>query len=242
MRRYDTLLLDADGTLFDFNLSEKTALKVVLSQKGIECGDNIISAYHKINAEQWRQLERGETTREKLRVDRFSRLIEYLRGEGMPNDIEAEILAGEYEDELARQGFLFDGALDVCRGLSRQCGLYIVTNGLTNVQRGRFSHSPIMHYVNKLYISEEIGAVKPDPAFFFAVLEDIGINDEASKSRTLVVGDSPSSDIAGGVNSGLDTCLYDPDNSFADICTPEPTYKINSLDELFRIVGTFADA
>ncbi|MCD7776401.1 MAG: YjjG family noncanonical pyrimidine nucleotidase [Firmicutes bacterium] len=237
MRKYDTLLLDADGTLFDFDLSERTALTNVLDGVNIKADENILSAYHEINAERWRALERGETTRDALKVERFSRLIGYLLRCGCSLSIKAEDMAKKYENELSHQGFLIEGAVEVVRALSAECELYIITNGVEKVQRGRFSSSPIMPYIKDVFISENIGAVKPDTEFFRIVLSSIGIDfdDSLAKSRVLVVGDSQSSDIRGGVDSGLDTCWYNPSGKASGELPSK--YEIKRLYELLDVVG-----
>ena len=49
----------------------------------------------------------------------------------------------------------------------------------------------------------------------------------------LVVGDSPTSDILGGINSGIDTCWYNPNKMESKY---KPTYEIRALEELKNIL------
>ena len=79
-----------------------------------------------------------------------------------------------------------------------------------------------------MYISDALGVQKPDKAFFDIVLDDIS---EKDTSRILVVGDSLTSDMQGGRNAGLDTCLYDPRGRVTlphELCD----YRIERLIEL----------
>jgi 2-haloacid dehalogenase len=57
------------------------------------------------------------------------------------------------------------------------------------------------------FISEEMGCAKPEKRFFDLVAAAIPDFDPAS---AIVIGDSLSSDIQGGINAGLDTCWYNP--------------------------------
>ena len=97
--------------------------------------------------------------------------------------------------------------LEQIRALAPRCTLAIVTNGVARAQRGRFEGSPLAGLVSHLFISEELGAAKPDPAFFAAVLRALGGPD---KSRVLMVGDNLATDVRGGLEAGLPTVWYNP--------------------------------
>lgn len=231
--RYDTIFFDADGTLYDFDTSEAEALSESLISVGIEPTPAIIALYHDINLAQWKALERGETTREKLRVDRFRILLDEMARQGMPSDADPHELCEYYVERLSEKCILILGAEDVCRNLSKYISLYIITNGLTRVQTGRFSRSPISKYFKDVFISESMGATKPERAYFDMALERAGIKSEEEKHRVLVVGDSLTSDIAGGNGAGLDTCWYNPEcHESGDVI---PTYTIKKFDELYEI-------
>ena len=81
--------------------------------------------------------------------------------------------------------------------------LALITNGLRDVQRPRLAGSAIGDYFAEVIISEEVGAAKPDPAIFDAAFELLG---RPPRAKVLLIGDSLSSDIAGGRDYGLDTC------------------------------------
>ncbi|MDU4473405.1 MAG: HAD hydrolase-like protein, partial [Clostridium perfringens] len=53
----------------------------------------------------------------------------------------------------------------------------------------------------------------------------------SDKSKVLMVGDSLTSDIQGGINFGIDTCWYNP-NKIKNETSIKPTYEISSFDEL----------
>ena len=226
MNEYKYLLFDADNTIFDFNRSEREALALTFSSFGIELNDKQHTVYHDINDALWKKLEKCEVTRERLKILRFAQFTEYLgREELMPEEI-----ASVYVDMLSRQSFLIDGALEVCRELSESFPLYLITNGITSVQRRRFGASPVKAYFKDIFISEEMGVAKPALEYFLKVSDLIGDSD---RSHYLVIGDSLSSDIKGAVNFGCDSVWIAPEGSVSDL----PTYTVNSLSKIRDILS-----
>ena len=137
-----------------------------------------------------------------------------------------------YENALSHKGFLIKGAIDICKTLSEHCDLYIITNGFRHIQTGRFSASPLLPFFKQVFISQDIGVEKPDPRFFAFVEDHIP---SFQKQTALVVGDSLSSDIAGGLQYGLDSCWFNP----SGVMPPENMkihYTISSLSELQQII------
>ena len=160
MPRYDVVLFDADNTLFDFDRSEREALAGLLRAHGLPGGAADVALYHKINQGLWDRFDRGEVRREWLVVERFRAFLEAAGRQGDPRQLNREYLR-----RLGESGHLLPGAYDLCRSLARCCTLAIVTNGVAVAQRGRFERSPLKELIPWLFISEEVGASKPDPAF-----------------------------------------------------------------------------
>ncbi len=225
--RYSTVLLDADMTLLDFDADEAAALSDALRDFGIICTEEIRSLYHNINKGLWEEYELGIITKQQIGENRFTRLLEALGAEG--DGVELNKI---YMGYLCNGGRTLDGAHNICRKLSESgAKLYIITNGTTHIQKSRFSRSGLEKYIDGVFISDEIGFQKPKKEYFDAVFKSI---DEADKSRIIVVGDSPSSDIAGGINTGLDTCRFNPKRLPDGKYTP--TYTVHELSEIFGIV------
>lgn len=221
---YKYLLFDADNTLLDFNASEAQALKETLSLCPLGFTDEVHKRYHIINDLLWKKLERGETTRDKLRIERFVQLYNEF---GMDGELYGKSTADIYAEKLSGQGILVDGAINVLSALSKKYDCYIVTNGTYEIQVKRLSKTPIESYVKYSFISEKIGYTKPDKVFFDKVVEYIGDSD---RSKYLVIGDSLSSDIAGAINAGMDSVLISEEIS------DMPTYCIKEIRELFSIL------
>lgn len=227
MPRFETLLFDADNTLFDFSSAEKKAITQTMQCFDIVPDTALIVAYSRINDEMWHRLERGEITKAALRTARFE---EFCRQFGFSCD--ASQMASTYLGALSAQTALIEGALDVCRTLSGACRLYIVTNGIKSVQTRRFSASLLKDYFSGVFISEEIGFEKPHRGYFEAVARQI---ENFIPQRTLLIGDSLSSDIKGGIDAGLPTCWFNPERKKA----PEDLaidFEIAALHELLPLV------
>lgn len=227
MARYSTVLFDADQTLLDFKRSERAALIDALASMGVTPSEDMICGYSEINSATWKKLERGEITKNQLRTVRFR---SFCQAYGLSLDV--PLLADRYLDSLATQSFLMDGALEVCRTLAEYCRLYIITNGIAAVQHGRFDPSPLRPLFLDTFISDELGAEKPSPEFFKRVFARIPDFDPRT---TLVVGDSLTSDMAGGIAVGLDTCWLNPSDK------PKPadmpiTYIIEKLEDVIPLV------
>lgn len=227
MSRYHTVLLDADNTLFDFTRAEREAIGQTLRFFDIAPSEERIALYSKINLGVWKRLERGEITKSALRTTRFGEF-----GEALGISLDAVKAADVYQDFLSEGAYLLPGALEVCRALSGTHKLYIITNGIKEVQRKRLSASPISSYFADVFISDEIGFEKPHKAFFDAVAKRIEC---FSAKHTLVVGDSLTSDIKGGIAAGLDTCWFDQSGK-EDSGEISYTYRIGALEELLPLL------
>ena len=227
MPRYDVILFDADNTLFDFDRAEEEALRATLARYGLPVTARSVAAYLAINRELWARFDRGEVSREWLVVERFARLLRTL---GRPGDPAAMNRA--YLTRLGEGAFLLPGAEALCRALAPRCTLAIVTNGVALAQRARFEASPLRDVVPWLFISEEVGASKPDPAFFAPVLRALG---EPDRARVLMVGDNLLTDIRGGINAGLDTAWFNP-NHLPGGPDVRPTWEVDGFPALEALI------
>ena len=226
--KYSVLLMDADDTIFDFPVCEYNALRSAMTEKGLYFDDGICAEFSRINAALWKRFEIGEITRSELRVRRFREMIEKCFSEIEDTEKNSVALADLYVHYLAQNAVYIDGAREALSVLKDIFDIYIITNGLRPVQENRFVISGLGEYVRGMYISDALGVQKPDKAFFDIVLDDIS---EKDTSRILVVGDSLTSDMQGGRNAGLDTCLYDPRGRVTlphELCD----YRIERLIEL----------
>ena len=217
-----TVFLDLDDTLFDFHRSEREAISLTLSHFGIEPTDAIRKRYSEINRSMWEELELGNMTREEILVRRFELLFAELRVDVCGMDARHT-----YEWELGSSYFYIDGAQELLSELSEKYDLYLMSNGTAAVQDRRISASGIAKYFKGIFISEKIGYNKPSIEFFERCFDKIP---DFDKSTAIIIGDSLSSDIQGGINAGIKTCHYNSRGEKKEGITPD--YTINTLDEL----------
>lgn len=233
---YRLLIFDADGTLYDYDRGERYALSAAFRDLGITFNEaRMLPIYRRINGAIWRAFENGEIHQSDISTRRFSEL---LRALGITADV--PLLSSAYLAHLAEADFLIPGAEEVIKELAVRYSMAIVTNGLSRVQRGRFGRSSIIEHFHPIVISDEVGVQKPDPRIFDHVFESYP---EVPRHETLMIGDSLSSDIAGGVAAGIDTCWYRPDAEEnrrkapgSRVFIPDPTYEIVHLSDLRRLL------
>ena len=227
--KYRNILLDADGTLLDFSKSEKESLFEALVLSGMTPLEEHLKVYSRINDGLWKMLERGEIERNVLTYKRFE-----LLGEHFGFQLDAKKIAGDYMNALSQRGDMLDGAEEFLKALkNKKYNIYIVTNGVEPVQSKRLAASLIPRYAKDIFISGAIGYEKPDVRYFEYVAEHI---EGFDKKTALIVGDSLTSDIRGGINFGIDTCWYNP----CDTTVPKDiniTYVVNKLDKIFDIIS-----
>ncbi|KQC08418.1 MAG: hypothetical protein APR54_04630 [Candidatus Cloacimonas sp. SDB] len=223
--KYKLILFDADGTLFDFDKAEKGAFFKTMQKFGIINGlDLLHRKYDEINKSIWLDFQGKKITSDKLRIERFRRLFSLERIE-----LPAEEISPVYLKNLAKGIDLIPDAEKIVKYFNDKCKVALATNGLSEVQRPRFAASALAEYFQHIYISEEIGFPKPEKQFFDYIFAELPYSDSA-----IIVGDNLSSDIAGGINSNIDTCWFNPQqiNNATDI---RPTYEIRDLNELKEI-------
>jgi YjjG family noncanonical pyrimidine nucleotidase len=226
--KYSWLLFDADGTLFDYDKAESAALRKTFSGFDLRFRDPYLALYQRFNGQLWSDFEKGLVSQQEIRTRRFELLFDEI---GQSCDLEA---FGElYLVHLAQGTDLIDGAHEVVRALYGRVGLLIITNGIPEVQRPRFGRSAIRDYFADVVISGEVSAAKPSPRIFDAAFEIMG---DPARDQVLIVGDSLTSDIAGGSSYGIGTCWFNPAGDPRP-SAPRIDHEIGTLDQLLTLPG-----
>jgi 2-haloacid dehalogenase len=224
---YKWLLFDVDGTLFDFEKAESKALANTFKQFGLVHSDDVATIYKKINSQIWVELEQGKITPQALGSTRFQRLFD-----ATGQSADTTTFSKAYLYHLGTCSNLIDGTENLLQQVSPSFQLAIITNGLSDVQRPRLAASPIEHYFKSVTISDEVGVAKPDGRIFDIAFASMG---NPAKEDVLIIGDSLSSDMKGGVDYGIDTCWYNANGKQFPNGLPI-TYEINQLMQLIDIL------
>lgn len=223
------LLIDMDDTVLDFKKSEYVAIRKTLREAGIEPTEAVCARYSQINQSYWERLERKEVTREQLQVGRFADLMQEM---GMEAD--AERCAVQYMENLSAGHDFLPGAESALEKLSQNYKLYLASNGNTQTQQRRIALAGIQRYFEQIFISGVVGVDKPDKEFFRYCFARIPGFDPR---KTMIVGDSLTSDILGGKNAGIATCWVNPNHKPGrpDIVAD---YEIESITQLEALLET----
>ena len=222
------LLIDLDDTILDFKKAEHIAVKKTLADFGVEPTDAVCQRYSIINQQHWEAMERKEMTRQQVLEGRFAVLFREL---GLP--VDAAECSRCYTQNLSIGHYYLPGAREAVERLSKKYKLYLTSNGTAWVQRSRLSSTDLESFFRDVFISQEIGYNKPAIEYFTGCFAKIPGFDPA---RTMIVGDSLSSDIRGGKNAGIATCWVNPKHKTADLVKPD--YEIEDLAQLETLLDT----
>ena len=202
MERRNKVFFDVDDTLLDFHTSERNAITTAFRDFALPVNEAVLRRYSEINLSCWEALEKGTMTRGEVLVRRFAILFEELGVDASPEQVH-----DRYESLLESGHYFVPGATELLETLSPRYDLYLISNGNTVTQECRLKSAGIGPYFKGIFISEQIGANKPSKAFFdacFAAIPDFRRED------AVIVGDSLTSDILGGINAGVRTCWFNP--------------------------------
>lgn len=221
---YTTLLFDIDDTLLDFKLAEHYAISTLMTELSVEANDANIQRYSQINQGYWEEFEKGLLTKEVLIAKRFETFfaLHELAVDGKEAD-------AKFRSYLEQSHHLIAGSIPLLEALVPQYRLYATTNGVAQTQYRRLKDSGLIQYFKDIFVSEDTGYQKPTKEYFDYVFARIP---NFNAKETVIIGDSLTSDILGGMNAGIDTCWFNPHhlpNPFSHI---KPTYEIAALDDL----------
>lgn len=227
-QKYSYLLFDLDGTLLDFLKSESVSIRAVFQQFDMPSDDATVQLYSKINDSYWKRFERGEIQREEIFTGRFETLLSRLQLKRSATEI-----CNAYFKALSQSAYLIEGAIPLLDSLKENYVLCAATNGYALTQHNRLKISGLEPYFKHIFISEEMQTKKPDKRFFELAFAALGCT---QPKKALMIGDSISSDIAGGIAAGCDTCYVNL-NGRAEVPPLGTTYTVTSLAEIKSVCG-----
>lgn len=226
---FKVFLWDIDGTVLNFKAAEEVALLKCFEIFNLgECTPFMMEHYSTINKKYWEALEKGQTTKPKLLVDRFK---EFFSNYEIDVNIASDFNS-EFQNQLGETAVFFDDVEEIIKsnkGKRLQCA---VTNGTKIAQIRKLTKSNLINILDYIFISEDVGIEKPNKEYFEYVLSHIG---DYSKKDILIIGDSLTSDIQGGNNIGIKTCWFNPKHVKNDKGVIVD-YEIDSFKQLKDIV------
>lgn len=219
--KYRAVLLDIDDTVFDFSACSRAALEKTCAALGLSGGNDAFSAFMRIDERLWNMQKSGLLSVEEVLASRDGEMCAYLGCVGQEKKFGA-IFRGFLSEETVFTA----GAEETVAFLASGMRLFAASNGKLETQKKRLDLAGISAYFTGLFVSDDIGAEKPDARFFEECLKKSGFD----RGETLMLGDSLAADIAGAAQCGIDGCWLNAKGETA--CGVSPLYTINSLSQL----------
>lgn len=224
------ILWDVDATLLNFEKAEEAGIRGCFEKFGLGvCTDEMLDVYKKMNLRYWKMLERGEIEKQVLLVKRFEDLLDLY---GLGSSI-AEEMNEEYQIRLGETAVFNENVLEIVQALKGKVLQCAVTNGTKVAQDRKLKNSGLDKELDHIFISEIVGVEKPNIGFFDAVFAEIGAY---APEEVLIVGDSLTSDIQGGVNAGIKTCWFNP-KGVENTSELKPDYEIRDIAEVLNLTN-----
>lgn len=224
---YTTLLFDVDDTLLDFEAGEIRSLRQTLSEMRLAYTPEFEATYLAINAKLWQDYEAGRISREQIFKQRFNDAFAKLGYQA--DGATAERLYRKWLDQQAIVMTHAKTTLDQLKEKKR----YVVSNGIEPTQINRLTKAGLIDAFDGIFVSDSVGTPKPTRTFFETVFRQIpGID----LKQTLIIGDSLTSDIQGGINAKIDTVWFNP-RLLPNRSSITPTYQISDLRQLIPLVS-----
>ncbi|WP_057940527.1 YjjG family noncanonical pyrimidine nucleotidase [Algoriphagus resistens] len=227
MKTYQHLFFDLDHTLWDYDRNVQESLSELflyykLEELGILSSQSFIESFYAVNFKLWEAYDKGEMQKDELRSSRFPRIFEQA---GVLNAAIPEEFEGDFMHRTSSKPHLFPHTIEILEYLKPKYKLYVITNGFDESQAKKMSSSGLSGYFELVITSETTGHKKPDPRIFHYALDQAG----AYKENSLMIGDSPISDIQGAQGVGIDQVFFNPVGKPIHL---RPTYTISHLREL----------
>lgn len=196
------ILIDIDNTLLDYDAYTEHALREGFKRFDLgDFNDRVIKVFHHENNLLWREIEKGNLTFEELQKIRFNKVFGALN-----INFDGVVFEAYYRDELFESAIPVKNAYKMLEYLKDKCVLAVASNGPYNQQLHRLEIADMKKYFSYFFISEKLGYSKPAKEFFDkAFLE---LKEDISKNEICIIGDSLTSDMAGGNNAGIKTCFF----------------------------------
>jgi len=206
------IFIDIDNTLLDFDAYVEESLRSGFEKFGLrKYEDWMYETFEKVNGGLWLQIEDGSLTFKELQKVRFNKVFEAIGG----IDFDGVVFEKYFRECLNESAIPVDGAMEMLEYLSGKYILCTASNGPYNQQVHRLELAGMLDYFRHHFISEKIGVSKPAREFFDTALAELNAeqqargNAEILPSEIMIIGDSLTSDMAGGIGSGLKTCWFD---------------------------------
>ncbi len=236
LQKYKYLIFDVDDTLLDFGKAFFKAQKNVAALLEVDYSDEFQKTDEKAGWKAWREMGLDDTECEEVQRQyhqlyngyvklHYKYLLDEINKEANP-----ETVVACYEDSIASSSEFKESCTEsVLRALSDKYKLVLATNGMVKIQEERIKK--LKPYIEKHFISENMGVIKPTEEYYNHVLDEL----RCEPGECLMIGDSIQNDIIGAKKVGMDVCYYNYKKKevAADV---KCDFIINSINELKKLL------
>jgi HAD superfamily hydrolase (TIGR01549 family) len=204
------VLFDLDNTLFDHQHSLSTAIQAIQNkchQFASFKTEQLIETYERSLQKAYDSYLRGDISYDEKDIIKLRSFFGEL---GLPEPDQDKIkeFKAVYKVAYRESRRATPGSIETLIELKKACyQLAIVTNGQTTDQNEKAEAIGVASLVDRIFTSQEVGEVKPDPWIFEGALNAL----DCEARWSFMVGDDPKTDIQGAINQGkLFPFLYNP--------------------------------
>lgn len=236
MQNYKYLIFDVDDTLLDFYPAFAAAQRNIAENLDIELSEEYLETDEKCGWKAWEESSLDKTEEKDVQENYHTYYYQYLRKhfeyllEEYGKACDVQELVNCYLKSISSSKVMKEpDTLSIYERLSERYKLVLATNGIKRVQKERLSD--FLPYTHMLYISEEIGYIKPTADFYNYVISDL----KCRSKECLMIGDSITNDIIGAKAIGMDVCYYNPKGKIKPV-NVLVDYEVSSIHNLIKIL------
>lgn len=227
------VFMDIDDTIFNFSAFVKKTMKEGFEKYGLlPYSDEMFLLYNEINSELWRNAEQRKLTVQEMNGICWNRFFKEI---GISFD--SRLFENYFCRELYGSAIFEPNALELLRYLKEKYIMCAASNAPYEQQMNRLKVGGIDSLFSHIFISSAVGAKKPDKDFFdycFMELNKLGY-ENLMPEETIIIGDSITSDIVGGSDYGMKTCLYTRGQQCDSACE-QADYSVSDLLDITQIL------
>jgi putative hydrolase of the HAD superfamily len=236
MKQYKDLFIDFDDTLYDTYGNAIIALRETFDyfqlKRYFSDPQLFYDSYWEANIDLWSRYSRGEITRDNLIVERFRRPLSEGKGIEVTKEFCLEV-SDRFLDFCSNKPGVVDGAHEVMDYLKKKgYRMHMTSNGFHEVQYKKLAACGLKDYFDNIILSEDAKYNKPSKAYFDYALKIAG----AQSDSVLMIGDNLNTDILGALHAGLDAMLFNRWQVDVSSVTPQPTFVVNQLRDIIKIL------
>ncbi len=223
------VFIDIDNTLLSFTEYVRSSMRDGFAELGIaRYTEEMFEVFTRINDGLWRRIEAGTLTLEELKKIRWNMIFAEL---GI--DYDGVAFERYFRERLNYNAIPENGAYEMLEYLAKKYTLCTASNGPYDQQINRLRVGNMLGYFKHHFISSKIGAQKPAKDFFDACFYELRCSGmpDILPEETMIIGDSLTSDMAGGRTYGMKTCFYTKKPCDADV-----DHIISDLREIKNIL------